>query len=226
MVITIDKILKGYSLRIYPTKKQQGLITRTFGCVRFVYNRMLDMQISRYENNKNSKYQSNYDMQKLLPTLKSEYQWLKEPDKFALQCSCENLDTAYQRFFKHIAKYPRFKSRKHYAQSYTTKCFYSKVTTPSIEILDNHHIKLPKLHSMYFRSGRLPQGKIKRATIRINSQGQYYCSVLCELEKSDNQALPKTHNSVGIDLGLTDLAILSSGAKYPKERLLLSIKPK
>ena len=215
-MIIIDKILKGYSLRIYPTKEQQGLITRTFGCVRFVYNRILDMQISRYENNKNSKYQSNYDMQKLLPTLKSEYQWLKEPDKFALQCSCENLDTAYQRFFKHIAKYPRFKSRKHYAQSYTTKCFYSKVTTPSIEILDNHHIKLPKLHSVYFRSGRLPQGKIKRATIRINSQGQYYCSVMCELDKSDKQTLPKTHNSVGIDLGLTDLAILSSGTKYSK----------
>ena len=53
-MIIIDKILKGYSLRIYPTKEQQGLITRTFGCVRFVYNKMLDMQISRYKNNKNS----------------------------------------------------------------------------------------------------------------------------------------------------------------------------
>lgn len=72
MVIIIDKILKGYSLRIYPTKKQQGLITRTFGCARFVWNKMLDMQINRYENNKDSKYQSSYDMQKLLSTLKRE----------------------------------------------------------------------------------------------------------------------------------------------------------
>lgn len=216
-MIIIDKILKGYSLRIYPTKEQTGLITRTFGCVRFVWNQMLDMQISRYENNKDSKYQSAYDMSNLLPTLKKEYQWLKEPDKFALQCSCENLDTAYKNFFSKRAKYPRFKSRKNYAQSYTTKCSHPKGNTvPTIEILDNHHLKLPKLHSVYFRAGRLPQGKIKRATIRINSQGQYYCSVLCELEKSDNQTLPKTHKQVGIDLGLTDLAILSNGTKYPK----------
>ena len=211
VVIIIDKILKGYSLRIYPTRKQQSLIARTFGCCRFVYNQMLDMQIRRYENNKDSKYQSAYSMSSLLPTLKKEYKWLKEPDKWALQTSCESLDNAYQRFFKHLAKYPRFKSKKHYTQSYTTKS-----TNNNIEILDNHHLKLPKLHSVYFRAGRLPQGKIKRATIRINSQGQYYCSVLCELKKSDNQALPKTHNFVGIDLGLTDLAILSSGIKYPK----------
>ena len=215
-MIIIDKILKGYSLRIYPTKEQQGLITRTFGCTRFVWNKMLDMQISRYKNNKNSRYQSAYDMSDLLPTLKKEYQWLKEPDKFALQTSCENLSQAYTNFFSKRAKYPKFKSRKHYAQPYTTKISNVKQGNPTIEIIDNHHLKLPKLHSVYFRSGRLPQGKIKRATIRINSQGQYYCSVLCELEKSDNQALPKTHNSVGIDLGLTDLAILSSGTKYPK----------
>lgn len=215
-MIIIDKILKGYSLRIYPTKEQQGLITRTFGCCRFVWNQMLDMQISRYQNNQDSKYQSGYDMSSLLPSLKKEYQWLKEPDNRALQTSCENLDTAYQNFFSKRAKYPRFKSRKHYAQSYTTKCIHFTGKVSSIEILDSHHIKLPKLHSVYFRAGRLPQGKIKRATIRINNQGQYYCSVLCELDKSDNQTLPKTHKNVGIDLGLKDLAILSSGIKYPK----------
>ena len=216
VVIIIDKIYKGYSLRIYPSKEQQGLITRTFGCCRFVYNKMLDMQISRYENNKDSKYQSNYSMQNLLPTLKKEYQWLKEPDKGSLEYSCESLDQAYQNFFSKKSKYPRFKSRKHYVQSYTTKNAHISREHPLIEVLDNHHLKLPKLHSVYFRSGRLPQGKIKRATIRINSQGQYYCSVLCEQDKSDNQALPKMHKQVGIDLGLTDLAILSTGTKYPK----------
>lgn len=215
-MIIIDKILKGYSLRIYPTKEQASLITRTFGCARFVWNQMLDMQISRYKNNKNSRYQSAYDMNNLLPTLKKEYQWLKEPDKFALQTSCDNLDTAYNNFFSKRAKYPRFKSRKSYIQSYTTKVSNANRGYPTIEVLDNHHIKLPKLHSIYFRSGRLPQGKIKQATIRINSQGQYYCSVMCEQDQSDNQALPKTHNSVGIDLGLSDLAILSNGTKYPK----------
>ena len=177
------------------------------------------MQISRYENNKDSKYLTGYKMSSLLPTLKKEYKWLKEPDKWALQCSCENLHQAYCNFFSKRAKYPKFKSKKSYTQSYTTKNGYFKdkgKVFNKIEILDNHHIKLPKLHSVYFRSGRLPQGKVKQATVRINSQGQYYCSVLCEQEKSDNQALPKTHKQVGIDLGLTDLAILSDGTKYLK----------
>ncbi len=215
-MIIIDKLLRRYSLRIYPTKEQQKLITRTFGCSRFVWNQMLDMQISRYKNNKNSKYQNDISMKNMLKSLKQEYLWLKQVDAISLQISCENLDQAYQRFFKHISKYPRFKSRKHYAQSYTTKNNNSGRYHKTIELLDNHHIKLPKLHSVYFRSGRLPQGKIKRATIRINSQGQYYCSVLCEQDKGDSQALPKTHKNVGIDLGLKDLAILSNGIKYPK----------
>lgn len=223
-MIIIDKVLKGYSLRIYPTKEQQGLITRTFGCCRFVWNQMLDMQINRYKNNKDSKYQNYYAMSSLLPTLKKEYQWLKESDKFALQASCENLDNAYTNFFSKRARYPRFKSRKHYAQSYTTVCIYSSKEVPNIEILDSHHIKLPKLHSVYFRAGRLLKGKIKRATVRINSQGQYYCSVLCEQDKSDNQALPKTHKNIGIDLGLTDLAILSNGTKYPKSTYDIDLK--
>ena len=169
------------------------------------------MSISRYENNKGSKYQDAISMKNLLKSLKLEYLWLKQVDSVSLQTSCENLNQAYANFFSKRAKYPKFKSRKNYAKSYTTKS-----TNNNIEILDNHHLKLPKLSKVYFRSGRLPEGKIKRATIRINSQGQYYCSVLCEQDKSDNQALPKTHKQVGIDLGLTDLAILSSGIKYPK----------
>lgn len=88
---------------------------------------------------------------------------------------------AYQRFFKGQNERPKFKKRR-YAQSHRTK-------SGSIKFIDNHHIQLPILKQVYFRAGRLPQGRIINVTVRINSVGQYYASVLVD---SENQALPKT----------------------------------
>ncbi|WP_265891218.1 RNA-guided endonuclease TnpB family protein [Limosilactobacillus pontis] len=92
-----------------------------------------------------------------------------------------------------------------------------KVTTPNVSIaifkvIDDHHIKLPKLGAVYFCSGRLPQGKIKNVTVRLTVANQYYITVLAECE---NQALPKTGKYVGGDLGLKALLNLSDGYKEP-----------
>src|SRR5699024_2235616 len=101
--------------------------------------------------------------------------------------------------------FPRFK-RKKYAQSYT-----SKAVQNNIQVLDNYHIKLPKLGVVKYRTGREITGKIKAVTLRINSQGQYYLSVLTE---SENQTFKKTGKVIGLDLGLSDLIITSDGIKY------------
>lgn len=79
---------KAYKYRIYPNKKQQELIQKTFGCVRFVYNYFLDLRIKEYENN--NKSLSYYDTSKLLTQLKKENDWLKEPDKDSLQKSLKD----------------------------------------------------------------------------------------------------------------------------------------
>ena len=76
--------------------------------------------------------------------------------------------------------------------------------------MDEHHIKLPKLGLVYFKAGRILNGKIRAVTVRVNSRKQYQASILVE---SENQTFKKTKKSVGIDLGLKSLTITSDGQK-------------
>ena len=200
-------VLKAFKLRLYPNKSQRNQMFVNLGCVRFVWNQMLNMQIERHKNNKEAKHQSRFAMDNMLKALKLEYPWLKQADSTSLQNVNRNLDDAFQRFFNPKLKsgFPKFKSKKNANQSYT-----SKSVNNNIKITDKHHVKLPKLGLVYFRAGRLPQGKIKLVTIRINSQSQYEASVLVE---SENQTFDKTGKVVGIDLGLKDLIITSDGHK-------------
>ena len=89
---------KSYKYRIYPNKTQQELISKTFGCSRFVYNNLLAKRIELYkENNQSLSYNQ---CSAILTGLKSEFEWLKEVDKFALQNSLRDLDNAYKKFFQ------------------------------------------------------------------------------------------------------------------------------
>ena len=88
---------KSYKFRIYPNEKQCVLIAKTFGCARFVYNYYLDKKIKLYKETKQS--MSFYACCLDLTLLKKETEWLREVDKFSLQNSLRNLDTAYQKFF-------------------------------------------------------------------------------------------------------------------------------
>lgn len=202
-------VLKACKMRIYPNLKQRDQLKQTFGSVRFIWNQMLNMQIDRYKNNTNAPYLNTFAMNNLLKRLKQEYPWLKEAESTALQCANRDLDDAFKRFFKHQNGFPKFKSKKQ-NQSYTSKC-----VNENIKIIDNHHLKLPKLGVIYCRSGRFPEGKIKAATVRRNVVGQYYISVLAECE---NKTITKTGKQVGGDLGLKSLLNLSDGSKEPLVR--------
>ena len=200
-------VLKAIKARIYPNQTQRKQLLANFGCVRFVWNQMLNMQIERHKNNKDAKYQNHFAMNNMLKAMKLEYPWLKQAESTSLQVANRDLDDAFKRFFNKKLKngFPRFK-RKKYAQSYT-----SKAVQNNIQVLDNYHIKLPKLGVVKYRTGREITGKIKAVTLRINSQGQYYLSVLTE---SENQTFKKTGKVIGLDLGLSDLIITSDGIKY------------
>ena len=148
---------KAFRYRIYPNKKQQELIQKTFGCSRFVYNYFLGIRIKEYENNKKSVGYN--DTSKMLTSLKKELEWLKEPDKDSLQKSLKDLDMAYQKFFKEHSGFPKFKSKKDRYKSYRTSC-----TNNNISFCDKH-IKLPKLGMIKIRDKQIPQGRILNATI-------------------------------------------------------------
>lgn len=194
---------KAYKYRIYPNKRQEELIQKTFGCTRFVYNYYLNKRKEMYENDKTT---FTYNMcSKDLTQLKKEFEWLKEPDKDALQKSLKDLDKAYQKFFKEHSGYPKFKSKKNRYKSYRTSCTNNNIR------FENKHIKLPKLGLVKTRDRQIPQGRILNATISHEPNGHYYCSLCCT--DVEFEQLQKTNQNIGLDLGLVDFAIFSNGTK-------------
>lgn len=202
---------KAFKFRIYPNQTQKDMIDKTCGCSRFVFNYFLDSWNKEYE--KTQKGLTYVKCATELTKLKKEekYAFLKEVDSIALQSSLKNLEMAFKRFFKQQNRKPRFKSRKNPVQSYTTK-----MVNNNIEILDNK-IKLPKLGKIKFKKSREVVGRIMSATISKTSTEKYFVSILCEVEM---YALPKTNQTIGLDLGLNHFVITSNGEKINNPRYL------
>lgn len=200
------QINKGITLQLYPNKRQQAQLQQMFGNERFIWNRMLDMANKRYQNNPASQFLNSYAMCYLLKPLKNEYPFLKQSDSSSLQVVTHNLEQAFKMLFQHRGGHPRFQSRRYAKPSYTGK---SKIT-----VIAKRYLRLPKLgYIKSSKTSRLLTGKVKRYTITLLPTGRYQLSVSMEC---DSQALPKTNKSVGIDLGLSDLMILSNGQKVRK----------
>ena len=218
---------KSYKFRIYPNKEQEVLIQKTFGCVRFIYNHYLARHKEAYaESGKTpTLFQNDKDMTRL----KGELEWLKEPDKWALQNSLRDLDGAFNRFFKYQQKkklghhipgsgYPKFKSKREKYKSYrTTKC------RGNIEILDRN-IKLPKLGLVRCTISKKVNGRILNATVSQNPSGKYFVSLCCT--DVDIEPMNPTGAVVGVDLGIKDLAITSDGQKFQNNKYTYAAEEK
>ncbi len=200
---------KAYKFRIYPNREQEILIAKTMGCSRFVYNHFLSLWNEAYT--KTGKGLTYHACSAMIPQMKKDEQtiWLQEVDSISLQSSVKNLSDAFSRFFKKQNKRPQFKSKKNPVQSYTTKNVNN-----SIRIV-HHSIKLPKIGLMKFAKSQEPKGRVLNATIRKNASGKYFVSLLLE---EDIQPLPKTNSAIGVDLGITDFAILSDGQKIDNHK--------
>lgn len=190
-------MLKAYKYRLYPNKGQQEYFSKCFGCVRFIYNRMLSDKIEHYKETK----------QKLNNTpaqYKKEFPWLKEVDSLALANAQMNLQTAYNNFFKRPeVGFPKFKSKKNHHYSYTTNN-----QGGNIYVLDRY-IKLPKIGLVRMKKHRNIEGTIKSVTVSQNPSAKYFVSVLVEREEPEK--LVKSKSEVGIDLGIKEFAITSDG---------------
>ena len=199
-------MLKAYKYRIYPDAEQMQFFAKCFGCVRFVYNRMLSDRIEHY--NLTGKNLNNTPAQ-----YKSEFTWLKEVDSLALANAQMNLNTAYRNFFRDKSNgFPKFKSKKNNNFSYTTNNQKGTV------YVENGYIKLPKLKSpVKIRQHRSFEGVIKSCTISKAPSGKYHISILVETEI---QKLPASDMRVGIDVGIKDFAVLSNGEAYKNPKHL------
>ena len=199
---------RAYKFRIYPNKKQKEILAKTFGCCRFVYNHYLAKRIDLYKTS-NTTLTYNQCCSDLTQ-LKKELIWLKEVDKFSLQNFLKDLDNAYQKFFKEHSGFPKFKSKKTHSYSYRTS-----FTNNNIEFCGKH-IKLPKLKMVKIRDKEIPQGRILNATVSQEPSGKYYVSLCCT--DVEIKPLEKTGSIIGLDLGIKEFCITSSGEmiKNPK----------
>ena len=203
----------SYKFRIYPTREQQNLIQRTFGCCRFVFNHYLAVRREAWEQRKET---INYvacanDMTRL----KKSLEWLCEVDSTALQSAVRDLDTAYQNFFRRVNQggatgYPCFKSKHDRRKSYKSKRIKENITVVG------NKVKLPKLGLVKCAVSKEVKGRILSATISQNPSGKYFVSICCT--DVDIEPQPKTGAVIGVDLGIKDLAITSDGVKYPNNR--------
>lgn len=125
---------KGFEIRIYPNQKQQILINKTLGCVRYVYNYMLNFKKRAY--NIFELKLSFAKMSSILTKLKQRKSWLCEVDSVALQQCLRDLDAAYIKFFNG-AGYPNFKSKRDKNSYRTNSCLHLDQ--------DNKMIKIPKI---------------------------------------------------------------------------------
>ena len=201
---------KSFKVRIYPNQEQQVLINKTFGCVRYVYNYMLNLKQKAYNI---FELKLNYvKTSSILTKLKQHKLWLCEVDAVALQQCLRDLDVAYQRFFNGNG-YPNFKFKRG-KNSYRTNM--------NIHLdQENKMIKIPKVGWIKFRDKTKfnSLNKIYNITISKSASGKYFASISAEV---DITAFTKTKKSCGIDLGLKDFCILNDGTKFENPRFFVN----
>ena len=198
------KIQKAYKFRIYPTQPQIKQLTVEFGNARFVWNHALGMRKKAYDRRKeNMNYVSlNKHVTKLKRT--TRYDWLKQSTASILTQKLIDLDTAYTNFFKGYAKFPNFKKKSH-AQTI-------RFQLDQRNIQNNYEsgvlLKLPKLGEINLKWSQYPDGTPKMATVSKTPSGKYFVSFSCEVSITEYK---KTGKSVGIDIGIKDVAVTSDG---------------
>lgn len=202
---------KAYRFRIYPDQKQKEMLSKTFGCCRFLYNIMLEDKIKEYKVTKK--------MLKNTPAqYKKQFPWLKEVDSLALANVQLHLETAYKNFFRDPKiGFPKFKSKHRSTNSYTTNVVNGNIR------LGNRKLKLPKMTAMKIKQHReIPENySLKSVTVSREPSGKYYASLLYEYAANENQIaatkLKDEYKILGMDYAMAGMAVFSNGSRceYP-----------
>ena len=197
-------IKRAYRFRFYPTPEQELILARTFGCARFAYNYMLRLRTDAWiQRQERIGY---HETSAALTALKKqpEYAWLNEVSSVPVQQALRHLQTAFNNFFAKRARYPQFKRKDGpQAAEYTTSAFK----------WDGRSLKLAKMSEpLAVRwSRQIPKAaKVTTVTVSKDAAGRYFVSLLCDDVVAKK---PAVDGKIGIDLGLTHFAILSTGEK-------------
>ena len=208
-------MIKRYRYRIYPTDEQKDKLNQWFGCARYVWNHCLWLNKQLYKNpiqlegeEHLKKFMNGHELTVLLPKLKQRFDWLKDPCATCLQQTTRDLGQTYQQAFKKGKGFPKFKKRGE-----TQSIRYPQSTT--IIFTGNRYdiLQLPKLGNMKMRLSR-KLDNFKSCTILKEPDGTYYASFVTVARSANPNRLPETALSIGVDLGVKDLAITSDGKVF------------
>ena len=195
-------MILGRKVRLCPTNEQEQKLWQSVGTARFIYNWTLARQSDNYKNG--GKFISDNDLRKELTILKKteEYKWLNEVSNNVAKQAVKDACNAYKRFFKGQSEKPKFKSRRKSKPS-----FYND----NIKLKVKNNIVLIEKVGWVNTSEQLPID-VKYNNPRISYDGKYwYISVGIEVE---NPVVELTGESVGIDVGIKDLAVCSNGMTF------------
>ena len=212
----------GFQCRAYPDQAQQAMLNRTFGCVRVVWNRTLAVRHARWRAHRKGTSYSQADRALTAMKHDPELAFLNEVPAVPLQQALRHQERAFSAFFAKRARYPRFKSRAgRQAATYTRAAFRMK----------DGELYLAKmavpLRYTWTRPGIDPATLDPTSvTVARDPAGRWF--VTFQADMPDAEALPATGRAVGVDVGLIDFAVLSTGERtgHPKnwERHHLRLK--
>lgn len=211
-------MLRAIKIRLYPNKTQEQTLNKVLGCYRFVYNHMLALKQKEYNENKVSLglcELSKYFYHELLKD--EQYPWLKEQNTAVMAASIRQMLTAYDNFFKQHKGFPKFKSKKDKQSALFPLLAISKKNT-----FETRHISLTKplknlkfrCSDLYFKRLQTYKKGIRNATLSKTKSGNFFLSVLIEIEDAEVKKFGRTDKKVGIDLGVKDFVITSDGEVF------------
>ena len=193
--------LKAYKYRIYPTDAQVVFFAKTFGCCRFVWNKMLDEKLRAYKKKER--------IQRIIPAkYKEEFLFLKEVDELAIRNVQPQLDKAFKDHFRDRWRFrlPKFKKKKG-KQSYTTCNVYNAIRID----FEKKLLYLPKLREgVRIELDRKFDGEIKYVTISKTKDGAYYAYILVETENPKKKFVEPKSRACGIVSGLEYFATITN----------------
>lgn len=212
-----EKMVKNraYKFRLYPNAEQRIYFAKSFGSVRFLYNKMLENRIALYKQYGHDKELLKEHKPRTYSDYKKEYDWLYEIDNLALANAQINIQAAYRNFFRDKSVgFPKFKSKHRDKDSYTTNNQGNNIR------IENKCIKLPKIGFVRVVQHRqIPDTyKIKSCTISLASSGKYYVSILTEYEHEPLTPTLDKDKALGLDYSSPSFYVDSQGEEAGRPR--------
>ena len=211
-------MLRAIKIRLYPNKTQEQTLNKVLGCYRFVYNQMLAQKQNAYNRDKTNLKVTDLSKWFHGTLLKDEqYTWLKEQNTKVMKQAIRQMDGAYRNFFKQHNGFPKFKSKKDKQSALFPYEAISKHNT-----FETRHISLTtplknikfRCSDLYFSRLQKYNKNIRSVTLSKTKSGNFFLSILIEMEDTELKKFEHTNEQVGIDLGVKDFVITSDGKVF------------